>query len=39
MTQGKGEYSMTYLRHAPVLPNVQKEYVGAKLPSFHRGRY
>ena len=25
MTQGKGEYSMTYLRHSPVLPNVQKE--------------
>jgi len=25
MTQGKGEYSMTYLRHAAVMPNVQKD--------------
>lgn len=25
MTQGKGEFSMEYKNHQPVLPNVQKE--------------
>ncbi|MBW0496533.1 hypothetical protein O181_036248 [Austropuccinia psidii MF-1] len=27
MTQGKGEFSMEYLKHSPVLPNIQKEMV------------
>ncbi|KAJ9093766.1 Elongation factor G, mitochondrial [Naganishia cerealis] len=29
MTQGKGEFSMEYKTHAPVMPNVQKEMVEA----------
>ncbi|KAH9809712.1 P-loop containing nucleoside triphosphate hydrolase protein [Melampsora americana] len=27
MTQGKGEFSMEYLKHSPVLPNVQREMI------------
>lgn len=29
MTQGKGEFSMEYKRHAPVSPDVQRELVAA----------
>jgi elongation factor G len=29
MTQGKGEFSMEYNRHMPVLPNIQKDMVDA----------
>jgi elongation factor G len=27
MTQGKGEFSMEYLKHSPVLPNIQKDMI------------
>lgn len=29
MTQGKGEFTMEYKTHAPVLPNVQKDMMEA----------
>ncbi|KAG8720835.1 Elongation factor G, mitochondrial [Ceratobasidium sp. 394] len=29
MTQGKGEFSMEYKTHQPVMPNVQKEMIDA----------
>jgi len=29
MTQGKGEFSMSYSNHAPVMPNVQREMIEA----------
>lgn len=29
ITQGKGEFSMEYARHSPVLPNVQAGLVDA----------
>lgn len=27
ITQGKGEFSMTYMEHSPVLPNVQEQLI------------
>lgn len=35
MTQGKGEFSMEYLRHAAVMPNIQKELVFPVLAVCH----
>jgi len=36
MTQGKGEFSMEYTRHSPVMPNIQKDMIDAYRKSLEK---
>lgn len=37
-TQGKGEFSMEYKQHSPVLPNLQKELEDAYQKTMPQGK-